>query len=456
MIENTILSSLIFNEEYTRKTLPYIKEEYFNETSDRLLFSIIDSFFKKYNKMPTKEVLSIELENYSVSQDVFEDCAVKVNSFEKSESALDWLVDNTEKFCQDRAIYNAVKEGIQILDNKSSKDKGALPQLLADALAVSFDQEIGHDYFEDFEARFRSYYETTSKIPFSIELLNKITCGGLDRKTLNIFLAGTGVGKSLFMCNEAAFNLMEGKNVVYFTMEMSEKKISERIDANLLDIDISEMKNIPFETLSRKLKKLQEKKVGRLIVKEYPTSSAHVGHFRFFLNELKTKRNFVPDVIYVDYLNICASSRMKPGVVNSYTYIKAIAEELRGLAVEFNVPLISATQVTRSGFNSSDIELTDTSESFGLPATADLMIALISTDELEEMGQIMMKQLKNRYGDLNYFRKFFVGIDRPKMRIFNVANDNEEKDDRPVFDNTDFGENSDNDLGNKLKTLRFS
>lgn len=440
MLEQTILSNLIYNEDYVRKTLPYLREEYFSDQSDKLLFSIIDSFFKKYNKLPTKEVLNIELDTFSISQDLFVDCSNKIKEFENSQSDLDWLLDNTEKFCQDRAIYNAIHEGIQILDGKGKQDKGAIPQILSEALAVSFDQSIGHDYMDDWESRIDSYYETTSKIPFSIDLLNKITCGGLDRKTLNIFMAGTGVGKSLFMCHEAANNLKDGKNVVYFTMEMSEKKIAQRIDANLLDIPINDFPYTPKETLKRKINQLKDKKIGKLIVKEYPTSSAHVGHFRFFLNELKTKRGFVPDIIYVDYLNICASSRMKPGAVNSYTYIKSIAEELRGLAVEFNVALVSATQVNRSGFNSSDMELTDTSESWGLPATADIFIALISTEELEEMQQVMMKQLKNRYGDLNYYKKFLVGIDRRKMRLYDIANDNEDRDDRPVFDNTSIGE----------------
>lgn len=432
--------------------MPYLREEYFSDRSDRLVYSIVDSFFKKYNKLPSKDVLLIELQNFSINQSDFNSTEEKIKTLSKGEEHLDWMLDTTEKFCQDKAIYNAIQASINILDEESSLDKGAIPGILQEALAVSFDESVGHDYMDDFEARYKAYHESTSRISLSLDLLNKITGGGLSRKTLNIILAHTGGGKSMFMCNEAANNLMDGKNVLYITLEMSDIKISERIDANLLDTPIQYMKDMPYEVFKKKINKLKEKTLGKLIVKEYPTGSAHAGHFRFLLNELKTKKNFVPDVIYVDYLNLCASSRQKAGNVNSYTYIKSIAEELRGLAVEFDVALVSATQVTRGGYGSSDIDLTDTSESFGLPATADLMIALIVTEELEELNQIMVKQLKNRYGDINYYKKFLVGIDRSKMRFYNIANDNEP--DTPVFDKTTTGEKTNGD-NSKFGNLKF-
>jgi replicative DNA helicase len=450
MIEQTILSSLVLNEDFARKTIPYLREEYFSDASDKLVYSLIDSFFRKYNRLPNREILKIELETMSVSQTIFDSALEKIGSLSTVvTNDLDWLLDQAEKFCQDKAIYNSIHESIQILDGKSKLDKGAIPTLLQEALAVSFDESVGHDYLEDAEARFDSYNETDERIKFSLDLMNKITHGGLSRKTLNIYMAGTGAGKSMLMCHEAANNLMDGRNVLYITLEMSQKKISERIDANLLDVNVNSVKDMPKEVFKKKIAKLKEKTLGRLIVKEYPTSQAHAGHIRFLLNELKTKKNFVPDIIYVDYINLCASSRLKAGNVNSYTYIKAIAEELRGLAVEFNVALVSATQVTRSGYGASDIDLTDTSESFGLPATADLMIALIVTEELEELNQVMFKQLKNRYGDPNFYKKFLVGRDSGKMRFYDIANDNDE----PVFDKTTTGERTSS--GGKFSNLSF-
>jgi replicative DNA helicase len=451
MIEQTILSSLVQHEAYARKAVPYLREEYFSDSSDRALYSLIDSFFKKYNRLPNREVLRVELDSLSVNQTLYDEVSEKITALSNVVTDdLDWLIDQTEKFCQDKAIYNSIMESIQILDGKSKLDKGAIPDLLQEALAVSFDESVGHDYLEDAEARFDAYSDEDSRIKFSIDLMNKITGGGLSRKTLNVWMAGTGGGKSMWMCHEAANNLLDGKNVLYVTLEMSQAKIAERIDANLLDVNVNLVKDMPKEVYLKKIRKLKEKTLGKLIVKEYPSTGAHAGHLRFLLNELKTKKNFVPDIIYVDYINLCASSRLKPGNVNSYTYIKAIAEELRGLAVEQDLVLVTATQVTRTGYGASDIDLTDTSESFGLPATADLMIAIIVTEELDELGQVMFKQLKNRYGDPNYYKKFLVGRDGGKMRFYDIANDNEE----PVFDKTKAGEKTSGSNG-KFESLRF-
>ena len=428
-----------------RKVLPFIKPDYF-EGIYRTLFKEAGKFVGKYNKLPTAESFKIELDqsdklsddNYRVAVDIVPQL------FSKEEVDEQWLLDTTEKWCQDRAIYNAIMESISIIDGKhESLTKGALPDLLSKALGVAFDTNVGHDYIDNFEERFDFYHTEESRIPFDLEYFNKITKGGVPNKTLNIALAGTGVGKSLFMCHVASSALVDGKNVLYITMEMAEEKIAERIDANLLNVPVDQLPNLSREMFRTKVEDIARKTTGKLIVKEYPTGSAHAGHFRALLNELKLKRQFEPDIIFIDYLNICASSRMKGmgGAINSYSYIKAIAEELRGLAVEFDVPVFSATQTTRSGYGNSDVGLEDTSESFGLPATADLMFALISTEELENMGQMMVKQLKNRYNDPTRDKRFVIGVDRSKMRLYDVdENEQTLTDDTPVFDKTDMQE----------------
>ena len=425
-LEQTILKNLIYNDEYLRKVLPFIKSEYFTDRTDKTIFKEITSFVDTYNSTPSIEslVLSIK-ENRNLTDSELESCESylkEIESGKKEESKIEWLVDKTEQFCQEKAIYNAVLGSISILDGKDkTHDKGQIPKILSDALAISFDNSVGHDYLENSDARYEFYHRKEEKIPFDLEYFNKITKGGLPAKTLNIALAGTGVGKSLFMCHVAAGCMTQGKNVLYITMEMAEEKIAERIDANLLNVTVDDLVNLPKEMYDKRITKLREKTVGKLIIKEYPTASASVTHFRTLLNELNLKKSFLPDIIFVDYLNICCSARVKAGAnVNSYTYVKAIAEELRGLAVEFGVPIVSATQTTRSGFTSSDPGLEDTSESFGLPATADLMFALISSEELEELGQIMVKQLKNRYSDPTMYKRFTVGIDRAKMRLYDI------------------------------------
>jgi len=416
-LEQTILKNLIYNEDFLRKVLPFIKSEYFTDRTDRAIFNEISKFTETYNSPPTIEAIELAIkERRNLTDDEVEKCESCLQEIVKTkqeESKIEWLVDKTEKFCQEKAIYNAVLGSISILDgNDKTQDKGSIPKLLSDALAVSFDSSVGHDYLENSDERYEFYHKHEERIPFDLEYFNKITKGGLPNKTLNIALAGTGVGKSLFMCHVAAGALVQGKNVLYITMEMSEEKIAERIDANLLNVTVDDLVSLPKDLYDKKINRLREKTVGKLIIKEYPTASASSIHFRTLLNELNLKKSFVPDIIFIDYLNICCSARIKAGAnVNSYTYVKAIAEELRGLAVEFGVPIISATQTTRSGFNSSDPGLEDTSESFGLPATADLMFALISSEELEEMGQIMVKQLKNRYNDPTLFKRFTVGID---------------------------------------------
>lgn len=441
-LEQIILRNLLTNEEYMRKVLPFVKPDYF-EGVYRILFKEAGKFIGKYNKLPTLESFKVELDqsdrltgdNYTIAVDILP------NIFAKEESDSEWLMDSTEKWCQDRAIYNAIMESISIIDGKhESMTKGALPDLLSKALGVAFDTNVGHDYVDNAEQRWDFYNKEESRIPFDLELFNTITKGGVPNKTLNIALAGTGVGKSLFMCHVASSSLVEGKNVLYITMEMAEERIAERIDANLLNIPIDQLETLPKTMFTEKVSQLSKKTTGKLIIKEYPTGSAHAGHFRALLNELKLKRQFEPDIIFIDYLNICASSRMKGmgGAINSYSYIKAIAEELRGLAVEYDVPIFSATQTTRSGYGNSDVGLEDTSESFGLPATADLMFALISTEELENVGQIMVKQLKNRYNDPTHNKRFVVGIDRSKMRLFDA--DPQEQtlaDDTPVFDKSE-------------------
>ena len=420
-IETTILRNLVFNEEFARKTIPFIQSDFFEERSEKIIFDEIVSFITKYDSAITLEALNIEVENRT---DLTAEEVKNINDISKelNDSPIDhqWLLDTTEKWCRDRAIYLALMESIHIADGEDDKrNRDAIPSILSDALAVSFDNNIGHDYILNSDDRYEYYHRTEDKIPFDLEYFNKITKGGLPNKTLNIALAGTGVGKSLFMCHFASSVLLQGKNVLYITLEMAEEKIAERIDANLLNTPIQNLTDLPKPMFDKKVKKISKKTQGQLIIKEYPTASAHSGHFKALLNELALKKSFKPDIIFVDYLNICASSRYRANTaVNSYSYIKAIAEELRGLAVEANVPILSATQTTRSGFASSDVDLTDTSESFGLPATADLMFALISTEELEGLNQIMVKQLKNRYNDPTIFKRFIVGIDRAKMRLY--------------------------------------
>ena len=422
-LELTILRNLVYNEDYSRKVIPFIQPEYFEQRSERVVFEEIVQFIIKYNSAITKEALGIEIENRTdLTETDVKDIREICTSLNDSVVEKQWLLDTTEKWCRDRAIYLALMESIHIADgNDGNKNRDAIPGILSDALAVSFDNNIGHDYLQNYEERYEFYHRKEDKIEFDLEYFNKITKGGLPNKTLNIALAGTGVGKSLFMCHVASSALLQGRNVLYITLEMAEERIAERIDANLLNVPIQQLVDLPRSTFENKVTSLSKKTQGTLIIKEYPTASAHSGHFKALLNELALKKSFRPDIIFIDYLNICASSRHKPnGSANSYSYIKSIAEELRGLAVEFRVPIVSATQTTRSGYGNSDVELTDTSESFGLPATADLMFALISTEELEGLGQIMVKQLKNRYNDPTVFKRFVVGIDRAKMRLYDV------------------------------------
>ena len=456
-IETTILRNLIYNEDYSRKVIPFIQPDYFESKSEKVIFEEIVQFIVKYGSAITIEALNIEVENRT---DLTEEQVKEVREINKSldDSPVEkqWLLDTTEKWCRDRAIYLALMESIHIADgNNEKKNRDAIPSILSDALAVSFDNNIGHDYLQNYEERYEFYHRKEDKIEFDLDYFNKITKGGLPNKTLNIALAGTGVGKSLFMCHVASSVLLQGRNVLYITLEMAEERIAERIDANLLNVPIQQLTDLPRQMFENKVTSLAKKTQGTLIIKEYPTASAHCGHFKALLNELSLKKSFKPDIIFVDYLNICASSRHKANSsINSYSYIKSIAEELRGLAVEFNVPIVSATQTTRSGFGSSDVELTDTSESFGLPATADLMFALISTEELEQLGQIMVKQLKNRYNDPTIYKRFIVGIDRAKMRLYDCEqtaqndildsgqddeyNDNEDKKPKKSFEGFKF------------------
>ena len=421
-IEEIVISNLILNADYMRKVLPFIKEEYFEDISQKVVFNEVSTFISDYDNIPEPNAIALEVEK---RKDLTEDAVNTVldilRGLDKTEYNEEWLLDTTEKWCKERAIYNALMESVQIADGQDkTRNQEAIPTIMSDALSVCFDDHVGHDYIEDSESRYDFYHRKEEKIPFDLEFLNKITKGGLPNKTLNIALAGTGVGKSLFMCHMASAVLLQGRNVLYITLEMAEEKIAERIDANLLDIPIQTLSDPLFSKgkYQSKIEGLSQKTQGRLVIKEYPTASAHVGHFKSLLNELSLKKGFHPDIIFVDYLNICASSRYKNNIVNSYTYVKAIAEELRGLAGEFNVPIVSATQTTRSGYGSSDVELTDTSESFGLPATADLMFALIATEDLEAMNQIMVKQLKNRYNDPTVNKRFVLGIDRAKMRLY--------------------------------------
>ena len=451
-IEKTTLSNLITNDEYCRKVIPFIKPNYFELKEDRVVFEEIVKFVDKYKKRPTKVSLEVELENRRDLTDTEHQSVIKlIQSLNETEVDIEWLINTTEKFCKDKAVYNAIVDGIAIIDGKDGKrTQEAIPDIMRDALAVSFDQSVGHDYLEDGDARFEFYHKVEEKIPFGLEFFNKITKGGLPQKTLNIALAGTGVGKSLFMCHMAANCLSQGKNVLYITLEMAEERIAERIDANLMDVTMEELHDLPKPMFTNKVDQIRSKTQGKLIIKEYPTASANSAHFRGLIKELAIKKSFNPDIIFVDYLNICASSRFKGATnVNSYMYIKAVAEELRGLAVENNVPIVSATQTTRSGFTATDVGLEDTSESFGLPATADFMFALISTEELEELNQIVVKQLKNRYNDPTMNKRFVIGIDRSKMKLSDVnlqeqkdivdSGQDIDEDDLPIFDK---GQNS--------------
>ena len=448
-IEQKILSNLIFDENYCRKVIPFIKKEYFAERKEVILADEIVSFFTKYNKPASKEILQIEISNRKDLNDKeLSELGDFIGTLSQEPVNTDWMLEHTEKFCKDRAVYNGVLSAIRIIDgNDKHQTKDAIPSILSDALAVSFDNHIGHDYLDDHNERYDFYHRVEEKVAFDLDMFNKITKGGLSKKTLNICLAGTGVGKSLFMCHVGAGCLTQGKNVLYITMEMAEERIAERIDANLLNLTMDELKVIDRDIYESRIAKITAKTKGKLIVKEYPTAAAHSGHFRALLEELKLKREFKPDIIFIDYLNICASQRMKQGgSINSYTYIKSIAEELRGLAVEYNVPIVSATQTTRSGFTNSDPGLEDTSESFGLPATADFMFALVSNEELEGLNQIIVKQLKNRYNDPGFYKRFVIGVDRAKMKLYDVeasaqtlSDSGKHDDDEPMFDKSNFG-----------------
>jgi archaellum biogenesis ATPase FlaH len=422
-IPTHVLSHLLNNEEYCRRVIPYLQKEYF-EGSHKVVFDLIVNFVATHNKLPTGRVLDIELQKVSAPEDVLNSSSILINEINtKTDLDTEYLINETEKWCKDRAVYLAIMDSIGIIDGKDpEKSEGAIPEILSTALGVSFDQAIGHDYIDDADGRFEFYNRTEERIPWDLDYFNKITKGGIPNKTLNVCLAGTGVGKSLFMCHNAASVLQQGKNVLYITMEMAEERIAERIDANLMDLPIQQLESLPKDVFSEKIQKIAKGTIGKLLIKEYPTGAAHSGHFRALLNELKLKKKFAPDIIYIDYLNICSSSRMKAmgGSINSYTYIKAIAEELRGLAIEFNLPIMTATQTTRSGFSNTDVGLEDTSESFGLPATADLMFALIATEELDELNQVMVKQLKNRYNDPTKYKRFVVGIDRARMKLYDV------------------------------------
>ena len=456
-LEQTILKNLIHNEEFTRKTLPYIKSDFFSERDEEFLFKQIKDYFLKYQKPPTTEALIIDMsEKVDVDQQLLSDSLNIIKDIKDdkdTETADDWLIDSTEKWCKDRAVYNGVMNSIAIIQDKEGH-QGEIPDILREALSVSFDSNIGHDFIEDWSERYEFMHTDEERIPFDLELMNKITKGGLPNKTLNIVMAGTGVGKSLFMCHCASSSLIQGKNVLYITLEMAEEKIAERIDANLLDISLNELQELPKMMYEKKITRVQEKTKGKLIIKEYPTATAHSGHFRHLLQELDLKKDFKPDIIYIDYLNICSSFRVRPGSnVNTYSYIKSIAEELRGLAVEFDVPIMSATQTNRTGYVSTDVGLEDTSESFGLPATADFMFALISTEEMQELEQVMVKQLKNRYNDPTYHKRFVLGVDRAKMRLYDCEQSaqNELVDIGPVMDQSKSGERISSEKAEQLK-----
>ena len=438
-VEDLIFSNLIFNERYGRKVIPFLVQEYFTNKIDREIYKTIAAYVARFNAFPNRTALTIDLENVNtLTQDEFGLAKQKIEGFTEQSTEFDWLIEQTEKFCKDRAIYNAISNSIKILDDKSgSHSPNVIPSLLEQALAVSFDTQIGHDFFNDIDQRYEFYHRKEERIPFDLEFLNKVTKGGLPRKTLNVALAGTGVGKSLFMCHCAAANIVQGHNVLYITLEMAEERIAERIDANLMNVALDEIALLPKDVFEKKLQRVKEKTIGQLIIKEYPTSAASAANFRHLLNELNQKKKFKPDIIYIDYLNICSSSRLKQSAnVNSYTYVKAIAEEIRGLAVEFNVPVVSATQTNRAGYSNSDVGLENTSESFGLPATVDMMFAIITSEELEDLNQLMFKQLKNRYADPSRFKKFVIGVDRAKMKLYNVEQSAQDDivSDVPLFD----------------------
>lgn len=446
MIEQQILQNLIFNEDFSRRVLPFLNPDYFQDRVQRNIFGLIDAYIKKYNKVPSKSALIIDAENArGLTDEEAKQINEQIGGLTNADLPdVEWLIDQTEKFCQDRAIYNAIMSSIQILDGRDKKmEKGAIPQLLSDALGVSFDNNIGHDFLENVDERYDFYHRQENRIPFDLDYFNKITKGGLPPKTLNVALAGTNVGKSLLMCHMAAANLIRGYNVLYITLELAEERVAERIDANLTNTTMEDLAQLPLEAYKKKIERVKHKTTGKLIIKEYPTASAHAGHFRHLLNELKLKKNFKPDIIYIDYINICASSRLKMGgSVNSYGFVKAIAEEIRGLAQEFDVPIFTATQATRSGHSNSDIALEDTSESWGLPQTADFMFALVNSEELQELNQYMVKQLKSRYGDPSIHRKFVIGVDRARMKLYDVEQTAQEDivDDGPAFDKSDFGQ----------------
>lgn len=468
MLEQTILANLIHNEEFTRKVFPYLKEEYFEDHNVKKIFSTYADYMNEYKSPPSIEALKISIdERKDLNEDSFKEIIKAVDSITyDNTTSVDWLINQTEKFCQDKDLYNSIRKAILILDGKDKDlDKGSIPKLLSDSLGISFDTHIGHDFLEDFGDRYDFYHRIEERVPFGIDLMNKITKGGLPNKSLTCFLAVTGVGKTLVMCDMAATHLLYGKNVLYITLEMAEERIAERIDANLLDVTIDELKAMPKDVYEKKIRRLKDKTTGKLIIKEYPTSSAHAGHIRYLINDLRMKHNFSPDIVYIDYLNLCSSSRLKgAAAANSYTVVKSIAEELRGLAMEFDMPVVTATQANRSAFESSDIDMTNTSESIGLAATVDAMFALISSEELESMKQIMVKQLKNRWGDLSYYRRFVVGIDRSKMKLFNleesvqsnVQNETGGTRDKPTFDSSKFGKEWDAESNFSKKKKKVS
>ena len=428
--EQKLLTNLIHNEEFARKVIPFLDTSYFHQQSEKLIAESIIKFFTKYNKQPTTDIINIELQQLdTISDKELNECIELINQFKKDDSDLRWLIQKTEEFCKNKAIYNAIVRGIKIIEGKDTKlSQDAIPKILSDALAVSFDTDIGHDYIDDADLRFDFYRKVEEKISFDLDLMNTITNGGLSRKSLNVILAGTGAGKSLFMCHTAANALSQGNNVLYITLEMAEERIAERIDANLFDINIDQLKSLDQEKYQNRIKQIASKTHGKLIIKEYPTAAAHSGHFRALIEELKVKRQFIPDLLIIDYLNICSSARIKLGTsANTYMFVKAIAEELRGLAVEYNVPLLTATQTNRTGFDNSDVNITDTSESFGLPATSDLMFALIRTEQLDVVNQILIKQLKNRYSDPASNKRFAIGVDRAKMKLYNLANNQQDE-----------------------------
>jgi replicative DNA helicase len=459
-IEQTILSSLIYDENYARRVLPFLNSEYFHDSTERLVFDQIDKFITKYNGLPTKDTLLIEIEKKDgIPENLYKNTIDFINDqLTYDAKDINWLVDSTEEFCQERAVYNAIMESINIIDGKSKTgEKGTIPTILSDALSISFDDHIGHDFLDNSDERYNFYNMKDERIPFDLDYFNKITRGGLPKKTLNVLLAGTAVGKSLAMCHFAAANLLDGRNVLYITLEMAEERIAERIDSNLLNIPLNELEGFPKNIYDEKITRLKKKTSGKLIIKEFPTATVGSAHFRHLFNELHLKKNFRPDIVYIDYINLCTSSRIKMGSnVNSYSYIKAVAEELRGLAVEKNVPIVSATQLNRTGFSNSDPGLEDTSESFALPATVDFMVALISTEEMEQLGQIMVKQLKNRYNDPTQYRRFVIGVDRSKMRLFNTEQSAQGDivDDRPVMDKSEFGERRADEENMKFMTKK--